>query len=151
MGKNVEEKIIRPPVEQITSGKIFKPSRAFMHKLLFQSAFIFIMIWLITVLSFVGLAFLQATDPSNPSSTQLIDTWLMPVSVWTIVINLAWFVPALIAIPPYFKSIEYSVKAESGETMPEIYSKKGIITITRKHLPFRTVTNISSKAGPFDR
>jgi len=151
MGKNVEEKIIRPPVEQITSGKIFKPSQAFMHKLLFQSAFIFIMIWLITVLSFVGLAFLQATDLSNPSSTQLIDTWLMPVSVWTIVINLVWFVPALIAIPPYFKSIEYSVKAESGETMPEIYSKKGIITITRKHLPFRTITNISSRAGPFDR
>ena len=35
--------------------------------------------------------------------------------------------------------------------MPEIYSMKGVITITRKHLPFRTITNISSRAGPFDR
>jgi hypothetical protein len=43
------------------------------------------------------------------------------------------------------------VKAESGDTMPEIYSKRGIVTITRKHLPFRTITNISTRAGPFDR
>jgi uncharacterized membrane protein YdbT with pleckstrin-like domain len=34
---------------------------------------------------------------------------------------------------------------------PERDSKRGIITITRKHLPFRTITNISSSAGPFDR
>lgn len=151
MGKNVEEKIIRPPVKQITSGKIFKPSQAFLHKLLFQSVFAFLMFWLIVVLSFLGVSFLQATDPSNPSATQLINTWIVPVSLWTMVINLVWLVPALIAIPLYFRSIEYSVKAESGETMPEIYSKRGIITLTRKHVPFRTITNISSKAGPFDR
>lgn len=152
MGKNVEEKIIRPPVKQITSGKIFKPSQAFLYKLLFQSVFAFVMIWLMIVLSFVGFSFLLATDPSKyPSATQLINMYIVPVNLWTIVINLVWLVPALIAIPLYFKSIEYSVKAESGETMPEIYSKRGILTITRKHLPFRTITNISTKAGPFDR
>jgi hypothetical protein len=43
------------------------------------------------------------------------------------------------------------VKAETGDCMPEIYSKRGILTITRRHVPFRTITNISSKAGPFDR
>jgi len=64
---------------------------------------------------------------------------------------LVWLLPAVIVIPPYFKSIEYSVKAETGDTMPEIYSKRGIITITRRHVPFRTITNISSRAGPFDR
>jgi membrane protein YdbS with pleckstrin-like domain len=152
MRKNVEEKIIRPPAKQITSGKVFKPSQAFLHKLLFQSVFAFILIWLMVVLSFVGLSFLLATDPVEyPSATQLINTWIVPVNLWTIVINLVWLVPALITIPPYFKSIEYSVKAESGDTMPEIYSKRGIITITRKHVPFRTITNISSRAGPFDR
>ena len=35
--------------------------------------------------------------------------------------------------------------------MPEIYVKKGIITVTRKHVPFRTITNIASNIGPFDR
>ena len=153
MGKNVEEKIIRPPVKRITSGKIFKPSQAFLHKLLFESSFAFVLIWLITVLCFFGFCFLLPADNPGryPSATQLINAWFVPVVLWTLVINLVWLVPALIAIPPYFRSIEYSVKAESGETMPEIYSKRGIITITRKHLPFRTITNISSRAGPFDR
>jgi len=153
LGKNVEEKIIRPPVKQITSGKIFKPSQAFLHKSLFKSALAFVLIWLITIICFVGFCFLlPADDPIRyPSATQLINSWFVLVALWTIVINLVWLVPALIAIPLYFRSIEYSVKAESGETMPEIYSKRGIITITRKHLPFRTITNISSRAGPFDR
>jgi membrane protein YdbS with pleckstrin-like domain len=152
VGKNLEEKVIRPPVKQITSGKIFKPSKAFLHKLLFQSVFTFILIWLIIVLSFVGFCFLLATDPVEyPSAAQLINSWFVPVGLWTAIINLVWLLPALIAIPPYFKSIEYSVKAESGDTMPEIYSKRGILTITRKHVPFRTITNISSRAGPFDR
>ena len=153
MGKNVEEKVIRPPVKQITSGKIFKPSQAFLHKLLFKSVFAFVLIWLMTNLCFVGFCFLLPADNPirYPSATQLINTWFVPVSLWTLVINLVWLVPALVAIPLYFKSIEYSVKAESGDTMPEIYSKRGILTITRRHVPFRTITNISSKAGPFDR
>jgi membrane protein YdbS with pleckstrin-like domain len=153
LGKKVEEKIIKPPVKQITSGKIFKPSQAFLHKQLFKAAFVYILIWLFTILSFVGFSPLIAAEEPTifASAAQVIDKFFMPVSLWTLGINLIWFVPALIAIPPYFRSIEYSVKAESGDTMPEIYSKRGIITITRKHVPFRTITNISSRAGPFDR
>jgi membrane protein YdbS with pleckstrin-like domain len=152
MGKKDEEKVIKPPVTQVTSGKIFKPSRAFLHKLVFQSVFAFVLIWLMVVLSFVGFSFLLSTDPVKyPNAIQLISDYFVPVSLWTAIINLVWLVPALVAIPPYFRSMEYSVKAESGDTMPEIYSKRGIVTITRKHLPFRTITNISSRAGPFDR
>jgi len=151
LGKNVEEKIIRPPVRQITSGKIFKPSQAFLHKMLFQSVLTFILLWLMVVLFFVGGAFIAATDPTNPSATQIINDYFMPVNLWTVIANLVWLVPTLIVVPPYFKSIEYSVKAETGDCMPEIYSKRGILTITRRHVPFRTITNISSRAGPFDR
>jgi len=153
MGKEVKEKIIKPPVKQITSGKRFKPSRAFLHKQLFQVTFAYALFWFITILCFVGLSFIiAADDPGRYSSAaQVINSYLVPVNLWTLGINLVWLVPALIAIPPYFRSIEYSVKAESGDTMPEIYSKRGIITITRKHVPFRTITNISSRAGPFDR
>jgi len=151
LGKNVEEKVIRPPVRQITSGRIFKPSQAFLHKMLFQSVLLFIIVWLMAVLSFVGIAFMAATDPTNPSAAQIISDWILPVNLCTVSLNLVWLLPAVIVIPPYFKSIEYSVKAETGDTMPEIYSKRGIITITRRHVPFRTITNISSRAGPFDR
>ncbi len=152
MGKKTEEKVIRPPFAQVTSGKIFKPSRAFLHKMVFESLFIFVIIWLSVVLSFAGVCFLLATDPVEfPSALQLIGDWFVTIGLWTATINLIWLVPALMAIPAYFNSIEYSVKAESGDTMPEIYSKRGIVTITRKHLPFRTITNIASRAGPFDR
>lgn len=35
--------------------------------------------------------------------------------------------------------------------MPEVYVKKGIFNLTRKHVPFRTITNISTQSGPLDR
>jgi membrane protein YdbS with pleckstrin-like domain len=153
LGKKVEERIIKPPVKQITSGKIFKPSRAFIYKQLFQATSVYALIWLFTVLCFVGFSPLIAAEEPGvfPSAATVIDIYFLPVTLWTLGINLIWFVPALITIPPYIRSIEYSVKAESGDIMPEIYSKRGIITITRKHVPFRTITNISSRAGPFDR
>jgi membrane protein YdbS with pleckstrin-like domain len=151
MGKKAEEKVIKPPIAQITSGTIFKPSQAFLYKMVAQSVLIFTLIWLIVISSFVIVAFMIAIDPANPSATQIIDDYIVPINLWTAIVNLVWLVPALVAIPLYFRSIEYSVKAESGDTMPEIYSKRGIVTITRKHLPFRTITNISSRAGPFDR
>ena len=150
MGKN-EEKVIRPPVKQITSGKTFKPSQEYLHKLLAQIVLIFVLTWLSVVASLIFTAYMVAFDPASPSATQIISDYWVPVNLWTVIINLFWLVPALVLTPPYVKSIEYSVKAESGDTMPEIYSKRGIFTITRKHVPFRTITNISSKAGPLDR
>ena len=153
MESNVEEKIIKPPIKRVTSGKIFKPSKAFLHKMLLQSTVVAVSVWLIIVLGFIGTSFMAASaEPEQyPSAVQLINAWIGPVSFWAIILNMIWLIPLLIYTPPYFRSIEFSVKAETGETMPEIYVTKGIITVTRKHVPFRTITNISSKAGPFDR
>jgi membrane protein YdbS with pleckstrin-like domain len=151
--KDIREKVIKPPIKRVTSGKIFKPSKAFLHKNLLQPIVLAVTIWLIVVICFVGGSFIgAATEPEEfPSAIQNITTWIAPVSFWTIVVNLVWLIPLLIYIPYEFWSIEYSVKAETGETMPEIYVKRGVVTITRKHVPFRTITNISSKAGVFDR
>jgi len=151
--KDVGEKVIKPPIKRVTSGKIFKPSKAFLHKNLLQPVVLAVTFWLIVVLSFIGASFLGAVvEPETvPNAIQHINTWIIPVNFWTIVVNLIWLIPVLIYIPFYFKSIEYSVKAETGETMPEIYVKRGVVTITRKHVPFRTITNISSRAGIFDR
>ena len=153
MEKNVEEKVIKPPIKRVTSGKIFKPSKAFLHKNLFQAVFLAVTFWLTVVLGFIGASFLGAViEPKDiPNAIQHINTWIIPVNFWAIVINLVWLIPVLIFIPFKFRSIEYSVKAETGDTMPEIYVKRGVFTITRKHVPFRTITNISSRAGLFDR
>jgi len=153
LGSDVEEKVIKPPVKRVTSGKIFKPSKAFLHKTLLQPTVAAAIIWLVIVLSFIGISFMLASaEPEKyPSAIQYINTWIGPVNFWTIVLNLIWLIPLLIYTPLYFRSVEFSVKAETGETMPEVYVKKGVLTITRKHVPFRTITNISSKAGLFDR
>jgi membrane protein YdbS with pleckstrin-like domain len=153
MGREVKGKVIKPPIETVTSGKVFKPSKAFLYKEWTKSITGAVTIWLGTLLGFVLLAyFLAFVEPIDyPSATMLINTWIGPLNKWMMVLNLIWLIPALIVIPLYINSIEYSVKAESGETMPEIYVKKGIVTVTRKHVPFRTITNIASKAGAFDR
>jgi uncharacterized membrane protein YdbT with pleckstrin-like domain len=153
LGSGIEEKIIKPPVKRVTSGKIFKPSRAFLHKRLLQPIVAVVIIWIITILSFIGMSFVAASaEPETyPSAIQHINTWIGTVNFWTIVLNLIWLIPLLIYTPIYFRNIEFSVKAKTGEAMPEVYVKKGVLTITRKHVPFRTITNISSKAGVFDR
>jgi membrane protein YdbS with pleckstrin-like domain len=153
MGSDVEEKIIKPPVKRVTSGKIFKPSKAFLHKNLLQPIVLALAIWLIVVICLVGGSFIgAAVEPETvPNAVQHINVWIGPVSFWTNILNLIWLIPVLIYTPFYFRSIEFSVKAETGETMPEVYVKKGVLTITHKHVPFRTVTNISSRAGIFDR
>ncbi|MFB0523784.1 MAG: hypothetical protein ACETV1_08535, partial [Candidatus Bathyarchaeia archaeon] len=141
MRSDIEEKVIKPPVKRVTSGKIFKPSKAFLHKRLLQPTVAAVIIWLITVLAFIGMSFVAASaEPENfPSAVQHINAWIGPVSFWAIVLNMIWLIPLLIYTPLYFRSIEFSVKAETGETMPEVYVKKGVITDTRKHVPFRTI------------
>lgn len=151
MGKITDEKVIRPPVQQIANGTIFKPSKAYLYKMQVQNILAFFLIWVSVVLCFLVGAYMSPLESGSTSTVQIIADYFWPVNFWTIGLNLLWLIPVLILTPFYFRSIEYSVKAQSGDSMPEVYQKEGIITITRRHVPFRTITNISSKAGPFDR
>ena len=145
-------KVIKPPVAKVVSGKIFKPTRAFLLKSWVKNIVLAGALWAACMISFVGMAALISySETKYQPLDQLISQWWVPINLWIVTGNLIWLVPTLILKPFYVGSIEYSVKSESGETMPEIYVKKGIITVTRKHVPFRTITNIASEAGPFDR
>ena len=153
MGKEIETRIIKPPVAKVVSGKIFKPDKAYTHKVWFKNLAIAVSLWLWTVVIIVGFLYmLYAVDPDEfQSAIDSIGVWSLRMNYWLIILNLIWLIPVQILTPIYINSIEYSVISDSGESMPEIYSKKGIFTITRKHVPFRTITNISSNAGVFDR
>jgi len=143
-------KVIKPPIEGVVSGKIFRPSSAFRNKLWVEGILTATTIWMLAVGFWLGIAYLISLDDGWSFWTYL-DIWWTPVNSWIGVIYTCLIVLTLIVVPIYINRIEYSVIAESGKTMPEIYVKKGIINITRKHVPFRTITNISSTSGPFDR
>jgi len=145
-----EGKIIKPPMKNVASGKIIKPSKAFRNKMWFTGVFTAIMLWVIIFGSFWFVLWLVgAITGSNPGL--LFEYWWLTLNLWYLVLTAIWLIPALIIVPLYLNSIEYSVITEEGTTSSEIFVKKGIINITRKHVPFRTITNISSRAGLFDR
>ena len=145
-----EGKVIKPPIEGVVSGRVFKPSSAFRNKLWVEGILTATTIWAIAVGFWLGFAYLISLD-DGWAFWAYIEIWWMPVNSWIGVIYTFWVVATLVVVPMYINRIEYSVIAESGKTMPEIYVKKGIIKITKKHVPFRTITNISSTSGPFDR
>jgi membrane protein YdbS with pleckstrin-like domain len=62
-----------------------------------------------------------------------------------VLINLAWLIPALLIIPPYYRNLQYEIHDD------EVIVRAGVITKTVKHVPFRTVTYLEVKQGPFDR
>lgn len=146
-------RVIKPPVEKVVSGKIFKPDRAYLNKLIVKNIAIALTIWLGSLFVTWGcIRLFYFIDPAEfGEALASTGTWMPIMSRILLIGNSIWLIPALILTPIYVNSIEYSVISESGESMPEIYVKKGIITVTRKHVPFRTITNIASNIGPFDR
>ncbi len=145
-----EGKVIKPPMENVASGKIIKPSKAFRNKMWFTGIFTAIMLWVIIFGSFTLVLWLVEWF-SGANSALLFETWWVFLNSWYWVITAIWLIPAIIIVPIYLRSIEYSVITDEGTAASEIFVKKGIINITRKHVPFRTITNISSRSGPFDR
>jgi len=153
LNKGIETKVIKPPIQKVVSGKIFKPDRAYLHKLWVKNIAIALTIWLGTMFFiYIIIRGIYLIDPMEVAeAVEGMNVWFPILSSWLIKLNIIWLIPVLILTPIYVNSIEYSVISESGESMPEIYVKKGIITVTRKHVPFRTITNIASNIGPFDR
>ncbi|MGY5861211.1 MAG: PH domain-containing protein [Candidatus Thorarchaeota archaeon] len=149
-------RVIKPPVESVVSGRIFKPAPAFRNKKALKFVLLALALWAVFYLVFFA----------NPWFSWLLreglrmeygleiwfleDTWVTG-SQWYWILTMIWLIPALVWTHLYVRGIEYSLVAYSGETMPEVFQKKGIITIVRKHVPFRSITNISTRAGLLDR
>jgi membrane protein YdbS with pleckstrin-like domain len=146
-----EGKLIKPPIEEVKSGKVFKPSKAFRNKNWVLMIFIAVGIWAMFMSIMLGIGYLVFGLTGQSGFQGWVDVFWNVINPWYWLLTAIWFIPAFILYPIYINAFEYSVIAESGETMPEIYVKKGLINITRKHVPLRTITNISTRAGPFDR
>lgn len=62
-----------------------------------------------------------------------------------IVTNVLWLVPAVVLVGKYYDSIRYEIEDD------EVIVRQGVITHSVKHVPYRTVTNITVRRDPFDR
>jgi membrane protein YdbS with pleckstrin-like domain len=151
VGSDVGSRVIRPPMEDVTSGRVFRPDARFKYKEWVEGTIVLLFFWCLTMLSLVFAAVMNGIDPPYYPYTSYLNDWILTVNLWYWIVALFWYVPMMIFIPLYIRTFEYSVISKKGMAMPEIYVKKGLLNLTKKHVPFRTITNIASRAGPFDR
>ena len=62
-----------------------------------------------------------------------------------LLLDLAWYLPALLLVGAYFRSLMYEIQDD------EVIVHVGIWTKSVKHVPFRTVTNLKVNRDIFDR
>ncbi len=151
MGSDYGERLVKPPgMEVVSSGRRFKPSSAYKRKYVFIVILTTVIIYALAAMTIILSALIvNAILPSDMWA--FISPVMGFVNFWYCVCAIIVLIPGLIIANMYINSIEYSVVGESGEAMPEVYSKKGILDVTERHIPLRTITNVSSRAGPFDR
>ncbi|MGY5858830.1 MAG: PH domain-containing protein [Candidatus Thorarchaeota archaeon] len=148
-----EGRIIKPPMEDVTSGRVFKPDTRFYYKEWFGAIFVAMFFWLVAIGVLVFGAYIHMMDNNlGLAAFFAIFFDVLPiVNFWYGISLVFWWLPIMVGTALYIRNIEYSVISKAGAVMPEIYVKKGLINVTQKHVPFRTITNISSRAGPVDR
>jgi len=56
-----------------------------------------------------------------------------------------WYIPGMVLVVPYANSLKYEIHED------EVIVNAGVFTKSVKHVPFRTITNISVKRGVLDR
>ncbi|MFX1319682.1 MAG: PH domain-containing protein [Promethearchaeota archaeon] len=64
---------------------------------------------------------------------------------WGFIFCFIWTVPGVFLIPLYYSRIRYSIQDD------EIVVSRGVITLTRRVVPVRAITNVSLRRGPYDR
>jgi uncharacterized membrane protein YdbT with pleckstrin-like domain len=110
----------------------FKPNSRYLFKLLV----VYTVIALLILAGILLLGGLISLDDARVGLT--IIAIMVPL-------NFIWWVAAMILSVPYYRSLEYEVLDD------EVIVRVGIFTHSVKHVPYRTVTNITVKRDIFDR
>lgn len=114
-------------------NKIFKPSPRYRFKLN-------LIVTLIAVLVMMG-GLLLSWPIGNDGGPQAVRN----VLIIALLIDLAWYLPALLLIGPYYRSLTYEIQDD------EVIVHVGVWTKSVKHVPFRTVTNLKVNRDILDR
>ncbi len=113
----------------------FKPSPQYLTKL----RLVITLVALLILAGGVLLGWLLSTDPKIGASGA--RTVVIVVGIADVI----WWVPALILTGPYHRSLAYEVQDD------EVIVRAGIWTKSVKHVPYRTVTNLTVKRDILDR
>jgi len=60
-------------------------------------------------------------------------------------LDVLWWVPAMVLVEPYYRSLSYEIQDD------QVVMRVGLATKSVKHVPYRTVTNITVKQDLIDR
>jgi membrane protein YdbS with pleckstrin-like domain len=115
--------------------KTFKPNPKYMSKLRLNITIIALLI----LASGILLGWLMSLDKSIGASGFRI------VVIVTAILDAIWWVPAMLVTAPYYRSLSYEVQDD------EVIVRAGIWTKSVKHVPYRTVTNLTVKRDILDR
>jgi len=111
----------------------FKPSPKYLYKML-------LLITLLALVIPVGGVLLSWLIGREEGVAAGVTTLMV-----VLVADVAWWVPALVLTGPYYRSLSYEIQDD------EVIVRVGILTQSVKHVPYRTVTNITIKRDIFDR
>ena len=133
--------------KSIEEGVPFYPLAAFRNKLLLS----WLTVWVIITSSICGLFGFIALmvsfddDPSDSQFGEWIQSHIPEMVGGYLLISLALVIPIVLLTIFYVRNMEFRIEDK------EIIVKKGIINKMEKHIPFRTITNVSSRYGIYDR
>lgn len=114
------------------NARTFKPNNRYLIKLLVSFTLLAFLILL------AGLIFAGLIGSDKPRSGLVIFMIVLGLD------GLFWLVAMLLATP-YFRSLEYEIQDD------EVIVRVGILTHSVKHVPYRTVTNLTVKRDILDR
>jgi uncharacterized membrane protein YdbT with pleckstrin-like domain len=125
---------------------VFRPISAFLYKLFLYiiSAFVAVTAMILGFGGFLAFVVSIGNDGTSEFATFIIGNLPFLTSAYFTIAIIIMICAAILSIF-YVRGIEYQV----GER--EVIVKKGIINKMEKHIPFRTITNISSRYGVYDR
>ncbi|MHA2203841.1 MAG: PH domain-containing protein [Candidatus Hodarchaeales archaeon] len=134
-------------INTIQKGKPFYPVSAFRNKLFLYIITTFIGITGI-IFGFGGMILFFVNldeDPSGDGFGRWLTNYSQDLISWYLLISVILMLLAAILAIFYVRNIEYILEDT------EVIVRKGIINKTIKHVPFRTITNVSSRYGIYDR
>ena len=113
----------------------FQPSPQYLTKLRLVTTLVALLILVGGIL----LSWLMSTDPGIGADGARLVTIVVAVA------DVIWWVPALILAGAYYRSLSYEIQDD------EVIVRVGIWTQSVKHVPYRTVTNLTVKRDILDR